>query len=389
MTGPASTEPALPASADPRRWITLVIILTAVLMAALDSTVLNVAIPTILRDFETTLPRLQWVITGYSLTFAALLIIGGRLADIHGARRIFMIGAAIFGVGSLVAALSTGVVMLVVGEAIVEGIGASLMLPATLGILTSSFQGQERATAFAAWGAVLGVAVALGPVIGGFLTTYYSWRWAFIINVIVVPFAIAGAVIFMREAPRPERRERIDLPGALLVASGMLLLVFGISEGGTYGWWHPLESVKLLGVTVWSLDRPVAIVPIAFLAVRDPAHGVRAGRAREGALATRSALRVQHPAPARLPLRARDARGARDGPDRVPARDLGVPPGRPAPERGPGRPLADPLRRVHRDRCPDRRPPDPHGRHDGGGPGRPRVRGAGTRRHRPRRARVR
>ncbi len=263
MTHPAST---VPASADPRRWITLVIILTAVLMAALDSTVLNVAIPTILRDFRTTLPRLQWVITGYSLTFAALLIIGGRLADIHGARRIFMIGAAIFGVGSLVAALSTGVVMLIVGEAIVEGIGASLMLPATLGILTSSFQGHERATAFAAWGAVLGVAVALGPVIGGFLTTYYSWRWAFIINVIVVPFAIAGAVIFMREAPRPERRERIDVPGALLVASGMLLLVFGISEGGTYGWWHPLESVKLLGVPVWSLDRPVAIVPIAFLA---------------------------------------------------------------------------------------------------------------------------
>src|SRR3954465_4944718 len=97
---------------DPRRWITLVIVLTAVLIAALDTTVLNVAIPTILRDFDTTLPKLQWVITGYSLTFAALLIIGGRLADIHGARRIFMIGAGFFAVGSLVAALSTGVVSL-------------------------------------------------------------------------------------------------------------------------------------------------------------------------------------------------------------------------------------------------------------------------------------
>jgi EmrB/QacA subfamily drug resistance transporter len=252
-------------AADPRRWITLAIILTAVLIAALDSTVLNVAIPTILRDFDTTLPSLQWVITGYSLTFAALLIIGGRLADIYGARRLFIVGAALFGVGSLVAALSTGVAMLVVGEAVVEGIGASLMLPATLGILTSTFHGRERATAFAAWGAAMGAAVALGPVLGGFLTTDYSWRWAFMINVIVVPFAIAGALLFMREPPRGGRRERIDVPGALLIASGMFLLVFGISEGGTYGWWKPLGTFTVAGAAVWPAGRPVAVAPLAFL----------------------------------------------------------------------------------------------------------------------------
>jgi EmrB/QacA subfamily drug resistance transporter len=236
-----------------------------VLIAAVDSTVLNVAIPTILRDFHTTLPSLQWVITGYSLTFAALLIIGGRLADIYGARRLFMIGAAVFGAGSLIAALSTGVVMLVVGEAVVEGVGASLMLPAALGILTSTFQGRERATAFAAWGATMGTAVALGPFIGGFLTTDFSWRYAFVINVIVVPFAIVGAVAFMREVPRSTRRERIDVPGALLISSGMFMFVFGISEGGTYGWWRPLADFRLGPWTIWPADGPVAVVPVAFL----------------------------------------------------------------------------------------------------------------------------
>jgi EmrB/QacA subfamily drug resistance transporter len=262
MIEPTTADAPVP---DPRRWITLLIILMAILIAALDTTVLNVAIPTILRDFDTTLPKLQWVITGYSLTFAALLIIGGRLADIHGPRRTFMIGAGFFAVGSLVAALSNGVVTLVVGEAIIEGIGASLMLPATLGILTSSFHGRERATAFAAWGAVMGAAVALGPLLGGFLTTNYSWRWAFVINVIIAPSAIVGALVFMREAPRSGRRERIDVPGALLISSGMLLLVFGISEGSTYGWWRPLSPFTLAGVSVWPADRPVSIVPFAFL----------------------------------------------------------------------------------------------------------------------------
>ena len=264
--GTTTLPPADGVPADPRRWITLAIILTSVLIAALDSTVLNVAIPTILRDFHTTLPALQWVITGYTLTFAALLIIGGRLGDIFGARRMFIIGASLFGIGSLLASLSTGVATLVVGEAIIEGIGASLMLPATMGILSSTFSGRERATAFGAWGATMGAAVALGPLLGGFLTTNYSWRWAFRINVIVVPFAILGAVVFMRHVAPPSRRQRIDVRGALLIATGMFMLVFGISEGATYGWWHPLADLRMAGVDLWPASRSVSIVPFAFLA---------------------------------------------------------------------------------------------------------------------------
>ena len=272
------------AGADPRRWITLAIVVTAVVIAALDSTVLNVAIPTILKDFDTTLSSLQWVITGYSLTFAACLIIGGRLGDIFGARRMFIIGAALFGLGSLVASLSTGVITLVLGEAVIEGLGASLMLPATLGILSSTFVGQERATAFAAWGATLGAAVAFGPLLGGFLTTNYSWRWAFRLNVMIVPFAIAGALLFMRRVPPSGKRERIDVPGALLIASGMFCLVFAISEGATYGWWVPAKTLTIGGIAVWPEARAVSIVPFAFVAAVVLLVGFyRVERARERA----------------------------------------------------------------------------------------------------------
>jgi EmrB/QacA subfamily drug resistance transporter len=250
---------------DPRRWITLAIVISAVLIVALDTTILNVAIPTILRDLHTTLPSLQWVITGYSLTFASLLIIGGRLGDLFGARRMFIVGAATFGAGSLLASVATSVPTLVFGEAVIEGIGASLMMPATLGILSSTFHGRERATAFGMWGATAGAAVAFGPLVGGYLTTNYSWRWSFRINVIVAPLAILGALLFMRrQAARTGRRERIDVPGALLVASGTFLLVFALSEGETYGWWHPVKSFTLGGADVWPADRSVSIVPFAF-----------------------------------------------------------------------------------------------------------------------------
>jgi len=247
---------------DPRRWITLAIVIIAAFIVVLDNSVLNVAIPTILRDFDTTLPSLQWVITGYALTFATFLIIGGRLGDVYGHRRIFIIGAALFGAGSLLAAVSSSVPQLVLGEAIIEGLGASLMLPATLAILSSTFQGRERATAFAMWGATAGAGAAFGPVIGGFLTTNYSWRWAFIINVIVAPIAIIGALLFMRPSRPSDRPLAIDVPGAALIAVGMFLLVFGLSEGGRYGWITPLEEFRIGGATLWPATAPIALTPI-------------------------------------------------------------------------------------------------------------------------------
>src|SRR3954454_12867952 len=214
MTAPTDAQ------LDPRRWFAASIVIVSVAIPVLDNTILNLAVPTILREFHTPLSSLQWVITGYSLTFATLLIIGGRLGDIFGHRRMFILGAVIFGVGSFLAAISTSVPTLFVGEALIEGIGASMMIPATLSILSTTFKGAERPKAFAAWGAVAGASVAFGPVLGGSLTSDYSWRWGFRINVILAPVLVAGAFLFMHPDERTGRRPRIDVRGALLIAVG-------------------------------------------------------------------------------------------------------------------------------------------------------------------------
>jgi EmrB/QacA subfamily drug resistance transporter len=250
---------------DPRRWFTLVIVISAALIVVLDNSVLNVAIPTILREFHTTLPSVQWVVTGYALTFASLLIIGGRLGDVYGHRRIFIIGASLFGAGSLLASVSWSVGSLIAGEAIIEGIGASLMLPATLAILSITFKGPERGPAFAVWGATAGAAAALGPVVGGFLTTEYSWRWAFRINVIIAPVAIVGALIVMAKSARDPQRRQVDLPGAALIAAGMFLLVFGLSEGPSDGWLIPTKDVSAAGTTIWPKTAPISMIPLVFI----------------------------------------------------------------------------------------------------------------------------
>jgi EmrB/QacA subfamily drug resistance transporter len=259
-------DDAAPDGADPRRWFAASVAIVSVVIPVLDNTVLNVAIPTILREFRTDLPSLQWVVTGYALTIATFLVIGGRLGDLHGHRKTFVAGAVVFGLGSLLAALSTSVATLFVGEALIEGLGASLMIPATLSILSTTFTGRERALAFAAWGAVAGAAVAFGPFLGGVLTTTASWRWAFGINVVVAPLLALGALASMRRDERAAARPALDFPGAALIAAGTFSLVFGLSEGTRYGWWAPLRDLGMAGVTFWPASRPFSVVPLAFTA---------------------------------------------------------------------------------------------------------------------------
>ncbi|MCU1346539.1 MAG: putative transport protein [Acidimicrobiia bacterium] len=250
--------------ADATRWVTLAILVMAAFIVVIDNTILNLALPTILRDFHTTLPHLEWVVTGYALTFATLLIIGGRLGDLYGHRRVFIVGASLFALGSLIASASTSVNELILGEAVVEGIGAALMMPATLSLLSALFRGKERATAFGIWGATLGAGSAFGPVIGGFLTTNYSWRWAFRINVIIAPLTAIGAFILIPVGLQVKRRVSIDVPGALLVMSSTFLMMFGITQGTVYGWFRPLRPFTIAGHGAWPTDWSVSVTPLVF-----------------------------------------------------------------------------------------------------------------------------
>ncbi len=259
-SGPASTGWGAPSGPpDPKRWVALVILSSSLFIIVLDNTILNVAVPTIIREFHTQVSALQWVISGYSLIFASLLISFGRLGDIFGRRKLFFFGAVLFAIGSLIASLSQSVTQLFIGESLLEGIGAAAMLPATLSIISATFKGRERGLAFAVWGAVAGGAGALGPWVGGILTTYYSWRWAFRINVVIAPLAVILAIFFVSESS-DERASGIDLPGVPLITLGLAFLVFGIIEAGRYGWWRPIGDQSIGGWN-WPVHA-VSVVPV-------------------------------------------------------------------------------------------------------------------------------
>jgi MFS family permease len=156
------------------KWVPLGIMGLAILIIVIDTTLLNVSLGTIIRELHTNINSLQWVITAYSLTLAALTITGGRLGDLYGRKKFFVLGAGIFAIGSFLASISHSVGMLLIGESIVEGIGAALMLPATASLLVSTYQGRDRAIALGAWGGMAAVGSAIGPILGGYLTSHYS-----------------------------------------------------------------------------------------------------------------------------------------------------------------------------------------------------------------------
>jgi EmrB/QacA subfamily drug resistance transporter len=236
----------------------------AVAVVTLDTTILNVAIPTIRRDLHTDLASLQWVIAGYSLTLGSLLIIGGRIGDLFGVRRTFITGSVVFAGGSLLASVATSTLTLVLGEAVIEGIGASLLFPASLATLSPTFQGPARPKAFALWGGVAGAAAALGPVIGGWLTSDYSWRWGFRINVVVAPLAALAALAALPADERRDRRPRLDIGAAMVLATGLFLVVFALTEAPDHGWLaNRGAGLAIAGVTIWSRSWPASPVVVA------------------------------------------------------------------------------------------------------------------------------
>jgi EmrB/QacA subfamily drug resistance transporter len=229
-----------------RKWLPMIVLSLALMIIVLDTTILNVSLKTIVNDLHTDIEGIQWVITAYSLTLAALTITGGRLGDLFGRKRMFVVGAIIFAIGSFVTSISHSVGMMITGESVIEGIGAALMMPATASLLVSNYKGRDRAIAFGFWGGIAAAASALGPIVGGFLTTHYSWRWAFRINVFVAILLLLGSLLIAEALDREEKQE-LDFVGVVLSATGLLALVFGIIESASYGWWLAKKSFTLAG----------------------------------------------------------------------------------------------------------------------------------------------
>ena len=245
-----------------RKWLPLVVMGLAIIIIVLDTTLLNVSLGTIVRDLRTDIKSLQWVISAYALTLAAFTITGGRFGDLFGRKKMFMLGAVIFAVGSFLASISHGVGMLIIGESIIEGIGAALMMPATASLLVSTYRGRDRALALGVWGGMAAAGSALGPVVGGYLTSNYSWRWGFRINIFVVALLLAGSV-FIKESRDLEEKPTLDWVGVLLSASGLTAVVFAVIESANYGWWQA-KSIFTIGSQSFSLGG-LSIVPVALM----------------------------------------------------------------------------------------------------------------------------
>jgi EmrB/QacA subfamily drug resistance transporter len=218
-----------------KKWWTLAAVSVGLFMIMLDNTVVNVALPSIRTSLGMSLEGLEWVVAGYALTFAAFMLIGGKLADFVGRRLIFMVGLAVFTAASLACGLASSSGVLI-GARIVQGLGGAMMNPATLSIITATFPPRERGRAIGIWAGVSAMALAIGPLVGGLLTEHVNWNWIFFIN---VPVGILGllAIPFLIDESRDTTAEqRLDVPGLATSAVGLFALTYALVEANKYGW---------------------------------------------------------------------------------------------------------------------------------------------------------
>ncbi|MFE1665438.1 MFS transporter [Microbacterium sp. P02] len=265
-----------------KKWAVVIVLGLAQFVMVLDGTVMNVSISTVVIDLDTTVAAMQAAITFYTLTMAAVMLLGAKLGDVWGRRRAFVIGSCVYAVGSLVTAFSPSFAFLFVGWSVIEGLGAVLVIPAIAALVADNYTGRDRITAYAIIGAVSGAAVAAGPLIGGFVTTYFSWRYVFVAEVVImIAVILCARVITDATAPQPTR---IDVLSVLLSAVGLVLVVFGMLQSKTWGWILPLHSpvvggreVAPLGIslTAWFVVLGAALL---LFFVRRQQSLVRAGR---------------------------------------------------------------------------------------------------------------
>lgn len=243
-----------------REWIGLGVLAAGLSLIVVDGTIVNVSLPVIIDQLGLDLTDAQWINSVYSVVFAALLLTAGRLGDRLGRRRLFIAGVVVFVGGSLMAAASDSSTALIVAR-VVQGVGGALVLPCTLSTVNATFRGRDRAIAFGVWGAVISGMAAVGPLLGGWLTTSFTWPWIFLVNVPIGILVIVGAVLAV-----PETRARITVPGLdvvglLLSAIGFGALIFALIEGQTIGWWTPIADLNVFGAT-WPRTAPIAATPV-------------------------------------------------------------------------------------------------------------------------------
>jgi len=248
-------------TAHPQRWKAMPFIALAVSLIIMDATVVNVALPVIIGDLKLSASDAEWINSIYSLVFAALLITLGRVGDLHGRKKLLVVGIIVFGIASVLASFSTSGATLIFAR-FLQGVGGAMVLPATLSTVNALFKGKERGIAFAIWGSTIGGMAAVGPVVGGWLTTVSSWHWAFLINIPIVIIVLIGASLFIPETKDPHVEKAADFAGIFLSIVGLSLIVFGLIEGIRFGWITTLEKFSA-GPFIWSWS--VSPVAIAFV----------------------------------------------------------------------------------------------------------------------------
>ena len=272
------------APVTPHRWWALVAVALGVSLVIMDATVVNVALPVIIQDLHLDSTQAEWMNAIYSLVFASLLLTVGRVGDIQGRRKLFAIGMVVFVLASVLAGFSASGGALIAAR-LLQGLGAAMILPSTLSTLNAVFHGRERAIAFAVWGSTIGGMAAVGPLVGGWLTTYYTWRWAFWINVPVGVVVLALIALVVPETRDETSPRKLDLYGVALSTIGMAGIVFALIEGQNYGWWRqpdgslsPVPIAMAIGVSFmarfWVVQRKrmragkIVLVDLRLLDVR-------------------------------------------------------------------------------------------------------------------------
>jgi len=267
------TTPTLDPSVSDRRWWVLAVMSIAVLIVFIDNTVVNTALPAISVDLGASISQLQWVVNSYTLVLAGLLLLGGSLGDLFGRRMWMAVGLIIFGAAATGAAFASNIETLIAMRA-AQGLGAALVLPATLSIITNVFPRGERAKAIGIWTAVGALGIGLGPVLGGYLVDSFSWSAVFLIHIPIILAALGGLLIVPES--RDERGLKLDIPGAILGTAGIVALVFGIIRGGEAGWSSPevvvafaIAVVVLSTFAIVEIRSDAPMLPLKFFSQKD------------------------------------------------------------------------------------------------------------------------